>query len=434
MKRFVSTVILLAILIMLGCGSKEKAETAGQSDGVAGNKPATADSSASKPAPPVEPLAKSVATPEPTSKGQSNTPTAPIKKPKDRNEAEQMAIVLLGRSRDVNMSVKQGMHTITGMQAAEQSLPKITKTLDSPDGFGKTFRAAAAELTACEDGVQLLVKASICPKLAEIKALLGKEDSTSQGSLVIRDGKPDIEEKVTWYRFGWLEFAVAEETVYAVRGDSPTADSSASNSATPVESPATLKPSTQSMQTWTDTTGKFKIEAAFVEFKDGKVRLRKKDGSWTTIAIEKLSEADQEYVKKRDQPKPEAAETAVAEPQLVSDIAVGYAIANYANRTILIGSIQGIVLKKMLVADMDTKAIIACLQEGKLIGFSERRVEHKVGGRTAVSKYFLPGVKGEDGREYTVYLHSSRLAIMAIAVKGANNKEHLLFVDSSRVE
>jgi WD40 repeat protein len=47
-------------------------------------------------------------------------------------------------------------------------------------------------------------------------------------------------------------------------------------------------------RTWSDKTGKFKIEASFVELKDGKVKLRKEDGKEVSVDLDKLSEADQE--------------------------------------------------------------------------------------------------------------------------------------------
>ncbi len=50
-------------------------------------------------------------------------------------------------------------------------------------------------------------------------------------------------------------------------------------------------------RTWTDVTGKHKLEAKFVHFKDGKVRLKKKDGSEVDVPLEKLREADQTLVK-----------------------------------------------------------------------------------------------------------------------------------------
>jgi hypothetical protein len=45
---------------------------------------------------------------------------------------------------------------------------------------------------------------------------------------------------------------------------------------------------------WSDKSGKFKIEASFVEITGGKLRLKKDDGSEVAVALEKLSEADQE--------------------------------------------------------------------------------------------------------------------------------------------
>ena len=52
-----------------------------------------------------------------------------------------------------------------------------------------------------------------------------------------------------------------------------------------------------SARTWTDSTGKFTVEAEFVDFKDGKVQLKKEDGKIVTIPVEKLSEADQAFAK-----------------------------------------------------------------------------------------------------------------------------------------
>lgn len=50
---------------------------------------------------------------------------------------------------------------------------------------------------------------------------------------------------------------------------------------------------------WTDSSGKYTVEAEFVEFKDGKVRLRKPDAKVVAVPIEKLSQADQAFVEAR---------------------------------------------------------------------------------------------------------------------------------------
>ena len=50
-------------------------------------------------------------------------------------------------------------------------------------------------------------------------------------------------------------------------------------------------------RTWTDSTGKFKVQATLAGFDNKTVRLKKKDGKPITIPIEKLSQADQEYVR-----------------------------------------------------------------------------------------------------------------------------------------
>lgn len=48
---------------------------------------------------------------------------------------------------------------------------------------------------------------------------------------------------------------------------------------------------------WTDSTGKYSVEAEFVDFMDGKVQLKKENGDPVFIVIERLSLADQAYVK-----------------------------------------------------------------------------------------------------------------------------------------
>lgn len=48
---------------------------------------------------------------------------------------------------------------------------------------------------------------------------------------------------------------------------------------------------------WTDSTGRHKTDADFVELKDGVVRLKKANGKIVFIPIERLSKADREFVK-----------------------------------------------------------------------------------------------------------------------------------------
>jgi hypothetical protein len=52
-------------------------------------------------------------------------------------------------------------------------------------------------------------------------------------------------------------------------------------------------------RTWTDTTGKFKVEAAFMKLENDKVELKRKDnGKSLTLALDKLSKADVTLAKK----------------------------------------------------------------------------------------------------------------------------------------
>jgi len=63
---------------------------------------------------------------------------------------------------------------------------------------------------------------------------------------------------------------------------------------------------------WTDSTGKYSVEAELVSIEDGQVRLRKTDGQEITVPMDRLSEADQRYLeslskrKPDDEPEPDA--------------------------------------------------------------------------------------------------------------------------------
>lgn len=57
------------------------------------------------------------------------------------------------------------------------------------------------------------------------------------------------------------------------------------------------QPKQTKLRTWTDSTGKYKVEAAFIELKDGKAVLRREDGKTVGVTVEKLSKADQDLVK-----------------------------------------------------------------------------------------------------------------------------------------
>ena len=51
------------------------------------------------------------------------------------------------------------------------------------------------------------------------------------------------------------------------------------------------------IRAWTDRSGEHQTEASLVDSQDGKVTLKKKDGTTITVPLDSLSDADQEYVK-----------------------------------------------------------------------------------------------------------------------------------------
>ena len=56
-------------------------------------------------------------------------------------------------------------------------------------------------------------------------------------------------------------------------------------------------PDPPQLRTWTDRSGKFRVEAVFVESQGGKVTFKKKDGTLLNVPLETLSDPDQQYVK-----------------------------------------------------------------------------------------------------------------------------------------
>jgi len=52
-------------------------------------------------------------------------------------------------------------------------------------------------------------------------------------------------------------------------------------------------------RTWTDNTGEYEVDAAFVSFAFGKVKLRNRAGGVITVPMERLSKEDQEWIRKR---------------------------------------------------------------------------------------------------------------------------------------
>ena len=60
-------------------------------------------------------------------------------------------------------------------------------------------------------------------------------------------------------------------------------------------------------RTWKSISGRFSTEADLLGLKDGKVQLKKTDGTVIDVPLERLSDADQQYVKERySEPPPPA--------------------------------------------------------------------------------------------------------------------------------
>lgn len=70
----------------------------------------------------------------------------------------------------------------------------------------------------------------------------------------------------------------------------------AGNSASARTTESAAKSTDPEVRTWTDSSGKFQIEARLVAYKNGKVTLLRTDGKLITLPFEKLSATDQRFV------------------------------------------------------------------------------------------------------------------------------------------
>jgi hypothetical protein len=87
---------------------------------------------------------------------------------------------------------------------------------------------------------------------------------------------------------------------------------------------------------WTDSTGKYTVEADFVDFRDDNVRLKKDNGDTISLPIEKLSRDDQEFVTQQakalelNTPKTKPSQTAGAEREALEKTIKGKSVEELA--------------------------------------------------------------------------------------------------------
>jgi hypothetical protein len=93
-------------------------------------------------------------------------------------------------------------------------------------------------------------------------------------------------------------------TTVTVRGSVVTTEGPTSPAAPSAEAPPAVDPSAGApreepveMRTWTDETGQHETQAKFLDFENGIVSLERPDGKEVSIAIERLSAQDQEWVR-----------------------------------------------------------------------------------------------------------------------------------------
>lgn len=81
-----------------------------------------------------------------------------------------------------------------------------------------------------------------------------------------------------------------------------------------------------SARKWTDSTGDRTVEAEFLDFRDGKVHLKREDGKVFASPIERFSEADQRWVKENYAKRVNSAEQGKASPETPTQGAAGWSV------------------------------------------------------------------------------------------------------------
>ena len=111
----------------------------------------------------------------------------------------------------------------------------------------------------------------------------------SSGKLYIRIDDPPKGCQSRWYTdFEWYEKPGRPNRVHLDGSTTPAGEPVSS------EEPAAMK-----YRTWTDTSGRFSVEAEFVTMAMGTVKLRKADGTEVSVPLDRLSEEDQKWVQDR---------------------------------------------------------------------------------------------------------------------------------------
>lgn len=148
-------------------------------------------------------------------------------------------------------------------------------------------------------------------------------------------------------------------------------------------------------RTWTDTTGKFKVEAAFIKLVDDKVELKRKDnGKTLSLAVEKLSKADADFARKLAS---EASKTKPTDSKLPTDTAMKETkkawSGNWNNRKF---GTKGPVT---CIADMQDKEKWKASFEGVGIG-NPFRYEVEITATEKEGQIQLQGKSSVDGDQY----------------------------------
>jgi hypothetical protein len=162
--------------------------------------------------------------------------------------------------------------TLVQAEAAYGSFPKIKADLTAAMREGKKNK-------------------SLDPAFKSAEALQRARIFAASENAAVKKKAPSAYELVITKFPGTPAEKLARDELAAIDPDAAALSSSSTESST--------EEAGDDYRTWSDASGKFKIEAKFVQQKQGFVQLQKRDGKLVSIAIAKLSQADQDFLKEK---------------------------------------------------------------------------------------------------------------------------------------
>ncbi|KAK7206041.1 actin cytoskeleton-regulatory complex protein sla1 [Myxozyma melibiosi] len=210
-------------------------------------------------------------------------------------EHPSVSLDLHAGSKDAAQEIMSALGDLVGAKRASGLREVIHASVPTGQRYGRAlydFDAEGAdEVTIREGDDVFILDDSMSDEWIVIKhALSGSEGVVPRSYIeIIRkpSRKPTIEEEES-----------PQKSKRSSKRESRVSRRESHNDSPPPKAPSKPKPDPSKIRTWTDRTGSFKVEAAFVGLQDGKIQLHKVNGVKIAVAANKMSIEDLDYVER----------------------------------------------------------------------------------------------------------------------------------------